>query len=1196
MQHKKKCPDSRLRSCLALIGCLSFLALSPKPASASLVGGGGGSSCTLAATSSNVGNPNGFGQIFDDGSTNYYGGFGSWNCGNHFLIREHVSTNIDLAFEYQSSIDPDHPPVTAHNIVIHNLTTGTSTTVTGWADRNSDLTDHVYTFNNATAGEYEISYFRAGATLPDIMGRIVLVKPITGLTITAAPICNNYSSSNYYFTIHSTPDLPTTLFSSNSWGVPTSTTDCADHCDPENFLDIDFSTSDLLVHRSWTFSSLCWASSTAVPGNRWDATTAATTDINQYWVTNSDPSDASDLASYLAGGANPGSPVINVQVSDGISTYTATAAIVVSAPPKIADVDINTICAPGSSGATAPNPHYAVSMSGGSGTLSYNWTALGHNNVTLNSTTIADPTIQYINNTSLPYLSDYNLTVTDGVGCTVTQRVYTPLITSGYDLASRDSHYDMYDEPNSQSSIMGDGNIWASQDVWNRYYDDHIIANQPPEWAPATGGGGLPNYMYVKVRNVGCIASPDVIYTTHTSEYPHVSLYWTIGGFGGSENWDEDWTTSTLPGASSGSTVPQGLSVGDVNLPIIPAGSYTIIPVAWTPPNPHDYSTTYSTGITSSPDRMDLCFLSRVVDYHNYSSAFGMTFDEDYGPISPNVLKNNNIATDNTSVIYVDHLKPKIHVLTIGNTTGLNTSVSILVGNNTAVLNWPSTSTLSHFVSIKIYLGNLFDSWQQAGGYGSYGKIDAKERSVTFDGTKMIRLDSVHIDSGKQYLVTIEASMQPNAPAEKMQDESIYFRTIANDSDSTILGNYNYDIRYLQPSKGVLTVTEISNGPTAGCDYAEMVASDCGTNNTRNVDLRGWIVDDNSGNFNLNGCSVDAGITRSHYRFANDLLWQEVPVGSVIVVYNANNNCYNLPDTLTVDTTAQRYVYWVPIGGSELAPIGKSHFERFTTMLDSSICTYVTDTATDSTTDTSYYKVASDWQNTIAFSIYGDAFQVRCPRCDYNTANMPAFYHGFGYGNNTGDAAFSGITAGANDLGAAVINNTGQGYTYSFIGSTKEDLSDHLKWTSSAAAVAGFVPSSLGTVNSAYLEAVQNNSLNLPCCSNTAARQNSNRKGAGHDNGSQAAATVDLKTRSMIAAKIGLSVFPNPANTVLNFEYTQQPIATIRLLDVTGRVVVEKVVENSTSATIDVKGFTPGMYLYQFITNNKTQTGKVNIE
>ena len=71
-----------------------------------------------------------------------------------------------------------------------------------------------------------------------------------------------------------------------------------------------------------------------------------------------------------------------------------------------------------------------------------------------------------------------------------------------------------------------------------------------------------------------------------------------------------------------------------------------------------------------------------------------------------------------------------------------------------------------------------------------------------------------------------------------------------------------------------------------------------------------------------------------------------------------------------------------------------------------------------------------------------------------------------------------------------------------------------------------------------------------------------------------------------------LLVYPNPTNSVLNFEFPASGNVSIKLMDVTGRVLDRQEIANGTMATFDVKGYAAGLYLYQFITAGNTQSGK----
>jgi gliding motility-associated-like protein len=93
-------------------------------------------------------------------------------------------------------------------------------------------------------------------------------------------------------------------------------------------------------------------------------------------------------------------------------------------------------------------------------------------------------------------------------------------------------------------------------------------------------------------------------------------------------------------------------------------------------------------------------------------------------------------------------------------------------------------------------------------------------------------------------------------------------------------------------SQSGLVVNEISQGATAIQEYAELVVvgPPCGT-----VDIRGWILDDNNGIFvdcagPNSGALSGTGIAPGHIRFSFNPIWQEVPVGTIILVYASDPN------------------------------------------------------------------------------------------------------------------------------------------------------------------------------------------------------------------------------------------------------------------------------------------------------------------
>ncbi len=870
-------------------------------------------------------------------------------------------------------------------------------------------------------------------------------------------------------------------------------------------------------------------------------------------------------------------------------TFTSNTLTLTMAKLRIADVDINTLCAPFThlfdGYVDILEPQYTVTLDydgtvvSGSG-LTYTWTAQTDNTATLSSNSVLNPSVTAVGS---PMTADFILTVHDALhSCYASRQVVTHFNTNlTYDLASRDSHYDMYDEMNTQETYnepATGGNFWSSPDIVNRLHaGSSTFVSEPPVYAPSAS-----NYLYVKIRNVGCLN-----YSPPTSgPVPNINLYWTVGGIGGSEEWPTNWSSS---GVVSGCSLPSGDAIlTAAPIPSIDAGSSIIYPpsgtsTAYTPPNPGAYAAAGCTDLAYlTPTHIDICYLSRIVDYHNLTTggASGMTIAETPDP-GPNTIQNNNIVSLNTGVIYLSSypaVMPEHHFLTLGNLTTVSGNYNLQFVNSKTLDATTGASILNNYGYFKIYLGTLFDDWQTAGGAGTYAAIDYTDKSVTFDGTNTAELDGVPIAAGAQYMAHIAAYTVRGIDPSTMPPETINFREIKDDGSGTVCGNYSYLVTYSPPNpQGVLAVTELSQGPSesSGCEYAEMIVGNCGTDASRFVDVSGWIIDDNSGNFNTSGCSL-TGITAGHYRLANNPVWQNVPAGSVIVAYNAASNCYALPTDFTVDATNN--IYWIPVNAA--ASTGSTPvLERYDGSGSTSPAEYCNN---DGAT---VYTAAYGWGDIISLAAQ-DAIQVRCPGCTTAYPGTPAFYHGLGYAPDQ-TSCFVPITAGANDLGGPVKFDNVPNRKYVFTGSTAADFGDSTKWTVSAADAAGSPPSSLGYVNSGLLTNATTYALGLPCCG---AYSSGERKSAPHTN------PATNPTHTAVNTVQGIRVFPNPASMTLNFEYPPSDEVTIKLLDIVGRLLDEQTIYNNNAATFNVKGYTPGLYMYQYITNGKTQSGKFLVE
>lgn len=373
--------------------------------------------------------------------------------------------------------------------------------------------------------------------------------------------------------------------------------------------------------------------------------------------------------------------------------------------PEIRDISISNRCAPGSPGATAPNPQYFVTTNEDLNPYTYLWTPKPPlfsfpyttviNNAHLDHDNIPNPTITSVSDVrahgAAPTITAYfTLTVTNSDGCTISKEVKTDLITSGYDLASRDSHFDLFNEANTQDINLEDWDIWSSPDIFNRYHDDgtaHPFEHEIPNFATT---GGTDNFLFVNVRNVGCV-DYDPATVIHTAK---LHTYWTMGGFS-AETWPYAWDgTGQTPVLCNGTQQPLGseLTTSPGDIPFIAAGGSAFVGTQWTPRDP----TLYNPSCAGSDPNMELCFLSRITDNHNPSCVDGMTICElTTGTESANVKNNNNIATRNTSIAKVTSLPAvRHHILTAGNggLTDANFNIEMANGH---VLHNTGISTLS---------------------------------------------------------------------------------------------------------------------------------------------------------------------------------------------------------------------------------------------------------------------------------------------------------------------------------------------------------------------------------------------------------------------------------------------------------------------------------------------------------------------
>lgn len=128
-----------------------------------------------------------------------------------------------------------------------------------------------------------------------------------------------------------------------------------------------------------------------------------------------------------------------------------------------------------------------------------------------------------------------------------------------------------------------------------------------------------------------------------------------------------------------------------------------------------------------------------------------------------------------------------------------------------------------------------------------------------------------------------------------------------------------------------LIINEISQGETGSMEYAEFVVVDtavtynCNSSTPPCIDIRGWIIDDNSGYHGTGGIASGAN------RFSYDPIWSCVPLGTIILVYNGGQTNSLIPsDDLSLNDGNCKIV----------APINNSLFESNATTPGAVACSY----------------------------------------------------------------------------------------------------------------------------------------------------------------------------------------------------------------------------------------------------------------
>ncbi len=275
------------------------------------------------------------------------------------------------------------------------------------------------------------------------------------------------------------------------------------------------------------------------------------------------------------------------------------------------------------------------------------------------------------------------------------------------DLYIKDNNEDIGDQPNTTTTVF-----WTSPEIWVRQNQDVFSGgryslqddlNRHENAEYKTTGN---NYVYVRVRNKGCLAT--------TATDVRLRVYWSKAQTAG-WSWPGDWTNTppAIPKRGDEITNP---SV-PLYVPALQPGETWVAEVPWQAPNPADYPT----------DSYHFCLVARL-----QSTVDPMTPAGEGTDIGLNARNQNNIAWKNVTVLDSDpfNIAPPpanqpwntLKVRSLNNRPLADTRIQF---------DFPANHGLTALVELR---DELYDVWA-AGGYAGRG-------ITPIEGTKQLRVDS----------------------------------------------------------------------------------------------------------------------------------------------------------------------------------------------------------------------------------------------------------------------------------------------------------------------------------------------------------------------------------------------------------------------------------------------------------------------
>ena len=339
-----------------------------------------------------------------------------------------------------------------------------------------------------------------------------------------------------------------------------------------------------------------------------------------------------------------------------------------------------------------------------------------------------------------------------------------------------ESERDRGEEPNIDSDFM-----WESTDIWVRRQADGLTnhAHQNPEYHSLNSRS---NYVYVQVRNRGCVPSAGT---------NQLKVYWSKAGTALSypNHWDGSLTTSNGQ--------PVGDLIATVNLPVIQPGASYIAEVPWQPVDPANYVNLYDSTDAlfwiSAPEPHHFCLLARIE-----SNSDPITFT-DGSAISEYVRQNNNVVWKNLSVVDVDPSERRGGwendralgaAVFVGDLLGQGGTYDVEFTNPATHMGNPVTAE----AEVKVTLSpHVWRKWRAGGFQGENIRVVKEARHQILVTGSPARIDNLTFDAWEQNLVHVGF----NFLSEKLtgQEEFKYHVIQRDHATNQVLGGETYTIR-----------------------------------------------------------------------------------------------------------------------------------------------------------------------------------------------------------------------------------------------------------------------------------------------------------------------------------------------------------------------------------------------------------------